>query len=261
MKAANFETLSDIFSFFTLIVAVSFLAFFLLFMKQAKPITIKSSPFGNNSVKIEYIETLAALEGGSPAKSEIVEKVKAAPKIEAKPAPIQKTAPKPVPQKVQSKALPQKTQASATKSQAVNLPKSKALSTNANGNGKGQAFGQGRAFGNGSGNKQVGASGTLNSQNLSQNRAFIDNFLNAIQASLQYPANARKANIQGIVNVKVVFDKSGKILSASLADNKQPAILGKAALATIAKVKAKWTANLKLESQQSIIIPIVFKLK
>lgn len=130
------------------------------------------------------------------------------------------------------------------------------MASSAKGKGNGQGFGEGKALGSVS--KQVAGS---SSQNLSQNKAFIDNFLNLTQASLQYPANARKANIQGIIKVKVLFDKSGKIISSSLVDNKQPAILGKAALATINKVKAKWTPNLKLESQQSITIPIVFKIK
>lgn len=109
MKAANFERLSDLFSFFSLILGGSALAFFLLFMKQ-RPIEIKSSPFGNNSVKIEYIENLSALEGGSPAKSEVLEEVVSALKSEKvekilsqKSAPIQKVQAKPLPQKVQAK--------------------------------------------------------------------------------------------------------------------------------------------------------------
>lgn len=98
-------------------------------------------------------------------------------------------------------------------------------------------------------------------QNLSSNKVFIDKFLNEVQASLQYPSNAKKANIQGMVNVKVFFDKNGKVLNVILADNKSNTILAKAALATVNKVKTKWAPNLQLNSEQTLNIPIVFKLK
>lgn len=272
MNAAKFETFSDIFSFFSLIVTGFVLAVFLLFMNKTQAVTIKSTPFGNNGVKIEYIESLADLEGGSPAKSEnLVQETAVAPKIEPIPqklAPVQKVASKPVVQeKVQPKPAVQKApQKTTTPSSKTSVPSSNTTNSSPtakslNGSGNGAGFGKGNAVGNGVGTKQVGTSGASSSQNLSQNKTFIDNFLNITQASLQYPPNARKANIQGVVNVRVVFDRSGKIVSSSLVDNKQPAVLGKAALATINKVKSKWAPNLQLTSEQTITIPIVFKLK
>ncbi len=80
-----------------------------------------------------------------------------------------------------------------------------------------------------------------------------------VLSNLKYPNIAKRMGWQGVVKVKLIIDRNGKLIHYSIEKSSKRKQLDKAALIA---VKAILTKNLpKPQTKTTIILPITFKLK
>jgi len=96
-----------------------------------------------------------------------------------------------------------------------------------------------------------------------QQQAFIQtNFTiirNMVLSNLSYPRIARKMGWQGVVKVRLVIDKNGKLLSYKIIESSDKKRLDQAALDAVESIKNKILP--KPKARTTIILPISFKLQ
>lgn len=80
-----------------------------------------------------------------------------------------------------------------------------------------------------------------------------------VLARLVYPSMARRMNWNGIVHIALVIDTSGHLVSATIHESSNRAILDEAALEAALKLKNEQLPKPKQLS--TVILPIAFKLK